>query len=97
MPMNRRELEPTWNQETKGAATRWLDPARVPRSCPRSERTPPAPHPGQLCRYYHRPRTHPALDKDAPNGRPIELSEVTRIVAIPEVGGLHHRYVRQAA
>jgi putative transposase len=47
--------------------------------------------------YYHRARTHLALDKDAPDGRPIELSEATRIVGIPEVGGLHHRYVRQAA
>jgi putative transposase len=47
--------------------------------------------------YYHRTRTHLALDKDAPDGRPVELSEAGRIVEIPEVGGLHHRYVRQAA
>jgi putative transposase len=47
--------------------------------------------------YYHRARTHLALDKDAPDGRPVALSGVGRIVEIPEVGGLHHRYVRQAA
>src|SRR5262245_45421277 len=47
--------------------------------------------------YYHRARTHLALDKDAPDGRPIELPEAGRIVEISEVGGLHHRYVRQAA
>ena len=47
--------------------------------------------------YYHRARTHLALDKDAPDVRPVELPEAGRIVAIPEVGGLHHRYVRQAA
>jgi putative transposase len=47
--------------------------------------------------YYHRARTHLALDKDAPDGRPVELSGAGRIVKIPEVGGLHHRYVRQAA
>src|SRR5258707_206614 len=47
--------------------------------------------------YYHRARTHLALDKDAPDVRPVELPEVGRIVEIPEVGGLHHRYVRQAA
>ncbi len=47
--------------------------------------------------YYHRARTHLALDKDAPDVRPVELPEVGRIVQIPEVGGLHHRYVRQAA
>ena len=48
-------------------------------------------------RYYHRARTHLALDKDAPDVRPVELPEAGRIVEIPEVGGLHHRYVRQAA
>jgi transposase InsO family protein len=47
--------------------------------------------------YYHRARTHLALDKDAPDVRPVELPEGGRIVEIPEVGGLHHRYVRQAA
>ncbi len=47
--------------------------------------------------YYHRARTHLALDKDAPDVRPVELPEAGGIVEIPEVGGLHHRYVRQAA
>jgi len=47
--------------------------------------------------YYHRARTHLALDKDAPDRRPIELSGFGTITSIPEVGGLHHRYVRRAA
>ena len=47
--------------------------------------------------YYHCARTHLALEKDAPDGRPIERPEASRIVQIPEVGGLHHRYVRRAA
>jgi putative transposase len=47
--------------------------------------------------YYHRARTHLALDKDAPDVRPVELSDAGRIVEILEVGGLHHRYVRRAA
>ena len=47
--------------------------------------------------YYHRARTHLSLDKDAPDVRPVELPEAGGIVEIPEVGGLHHRYVRQAA
>src|SRR5881397_3153692 len=47
--------------------------------------------------YYHRARTHLALDKDASDLRPVELPEAGRIVEIPEVGGLHHRYLRQAA
>jgi transposase InsO family protein len=47
--------------------------------------------------YYHQARTHLALDKDAPDVRPIELPEAGKIVQVPEVGGLHHRYVRLAA
>jgi transposase InsO family protein len=47
--------------------------------------------------YYHQARTHLALDKDAPDFRPIELPTTGKVVQLPEVGGLHHRYVRQAA
>jgi putative transposase len=47
--------------------------------------------------YYHSARTHLSLDKDAPDVRPIQRPEVGAIVAMPEVGGLHHRYVRRAA
>jgi putative transposase len=47
--------------------------------------------------YYHRARTHLALDKDAPDIRPIALPAAGKIVQVPEVGGLHHRYIRQAA
>jgi len=47
--------------------------------------------------YYHRARTHLSLEKDAPDGRPIERPEAGTILQIPEVGGLHHQYVRRAA
>ena len=47
--------------------------------------------------YYHWARTHLALDKDAPDVRFVERSEAGRIVQVPEVGGLHHCYMRQAA
>jgi putative transposase len=47
--------------------------------------------------YYHQTRTHLALDKDAPDLRPIQLPATGKIVQLPEVGGLHHRYIRQAA
>jgi len=47
--------------------------------------------------YYHRSRTHLSLGKDAPDGRPIEQSELGRVIPIREVGGLHHRYIRRAA
>jgi len=43
--------------------------------------------------YYHRARRHLSLDKDAPDVRAVELPEAGRIVEIPEVGGLHHRYI----
>ena len=47
--------------------------------------------------YYHRSRTHLSLQKDTPDGRPIQPMNAGKIVAIPEVGGLHHRYERRAA
>jgi len=47
--------------------------------------------------YYHRSRVHLALEKDAPEPRPIQPPECGRIVTIPVLGGLHHRYERRAA
>ena len=47
--------------------------------------------------YYMRSRTHLALDEDTPCPRPVTPPSAGRIVAIPEVGGLHHRYDRVAA
>ena len=47
--------------------------------------------------YYHRSRTHLSLDKDAPDQRPVQGPEEGKIVAIPHLGGLHHRYERRAA
>ena len=47
--------------------------------------------------YYHASRTHLSLAKDAPVPRLIEGAEVGRIVAVPQVGGLNHRYERRAA
>src|SRR5271168_925767 len=47
--------------------------------------------------YYHRARTHLSLDKDCPLSRPIQPPRNGRIIAVPQVGGLHHRYERLAA
>jgi len=47
--------------------------------------------------YYHHSRTHLGLKKDAPVPRPVQGPGTGRIVAFPEVGGLHHRYERRAA
>jgi putative transposase len=48
-------------------------------------------------RYYHRSRTHLGLEKDVPDPRLVSATSAGPIIAIPEVGGLHHRYERQAA
>ena len=50
-----------------------------------------------FCAYYHRTRTHLALEKDAPDLRSVQLPHAGGIISIPEVGGLHHRYERRAA
>jgi len=44
--------------------------------------------------YYERSRTHLALQKDAPVSRPVSPTITGRIIAIPQVRGLHHRYER---
>ena len=44
--------------------------------------------------YYHGSRTHLALGKDAPEPRKRESIDGGNVVALPMVGGLHHRYTR---
>ena len=47
--------------------------------------------------YYHRFRTHLSLDMDCPHPRAVQPPEAGGVIALPEVGGLHHHYERQAA
>ncbi len=47
--------------------------------------------------YYQRTRTHLSLNKDCPDSRPIMPRRTGKVIAIPQVGGLHHRYERLAA
>jgi len=47
--------------------------------------------------YYHKSRTHLSLRKDTPETRPVQPPELGTVIAIPQVGGLHHRYERRAA
>ena len=47
--------------------------------------------------YYHQSRTHLSLEKDTPGHRPVQPPEAGRVIALPQVGGLHHRYERRAA
>jgi transposase InsO family protein len=50
-----------------------------------------------FCAYYHRTRTHLALQKDSPEPRSVQPPETGPIISIPQVGGLHHRYERRTA
>jgi transposase InsO family protein len=47
--------------------------------------------------YYHGSRTHLGLEKDAPVSRPIQSPDVGPVASEPILGGLHHRYFREAA
>jgi len=49
--------------------------------------------------YYHEDRCHLGLGRDTPQGRPVtpRPSPGAKDVALPRVGGLHHRYVWQEA
>jgi len=50
--------------------------------------------------YYHEDRPHLGLRKNAPDHRSVARrpSPTAKVVALPRVGGLHHRYVwREAA
>ena len=54
----------------------------------------------QYIAYHHEDRTHMGLDKDTPHGRAVtpRPSPTAKVVALPRVGGLHHRYEwREAA
>ncbi len=44
--------------------------------------------------YYHHDRTHYNLEKETPSGRPIQPkpNSAAKLIALPRVGGLHHRY-----
>lgn len=50
-------------------------------------------------RYHHEDRTHDSLNKDTPNGRPVESmpSAHATVISLPRLGGLHHRYTWQQA
>ena len=44
--------------------------------------------------YYNRDRCHLTLEKDAPEPRKVQPRPTAsaKIVALPRVGGIHHRY-----
>jgi putative transposase len=46
--------------------------------------------------YYNVTRPHQSLHNDSPHRREVQTRTAGRIVAIPKVRGLHHRYQRAA-
>jgi hypothetical protein len=44
-----------------------------------------------------RPFPRDPINKDCPDSRPIMPRRIEKVVAIPQVGGLHHRYECLAA
>jgi putative transposase len=46
--------------------------------------------------YYNATRPHQSLHNNSPHPRKVQTPADGRIVANPQVGGLHHRYQRAA-
>ena len=49
---------------------------------------------GLIIEYYHNDRTHYALEKDTPFSRDVQEKpdHMSKVIELPRVGGLHHRY-----
>ena len=46
--------------------------------------------------FYHNARPHLSLDRNSPTPRKVEPPSQGHVIAIGQVGGLHHRYSRAA-
>lgn len=46
--------------------------------------------------YYHNSRPHRSLGQNAPKPRVVEPPAIGKVMAIHQVGGLHHGYTRAA-
>ena len=46
--------------------------------------------------YYHESRAHLSPVRNTPVPRRVERPAEGKVVAVPQVGGLHHRYTRAA-
>jgi putative transposase len=89
----RTSIQAPWQN---GIAERWIGSCRremLDRVIPLNER-----HLRRLLReyasYHNEDRVHDALNKDAPNGRPVDqrLSPAGNVISQSRLGGLHHRY-----
>ena len=46
--------------------------------------------------YYNEVRPHQSLERNAPQPREVEPPAKGKIISLPQVGGLHYRYLRAA-
>jgi len=46
--------------------------------------------------YYHDARAHLSLERNSPIPRGVEPAARGKVISLPQVGGLHHRYARAA-
>src|SRR5262249_61258990 len=46
--------------------------------------------------YHHNSRPHQSLERNSPAPREIEAPSKGKVIAIPQVGGVHHDYRRAA-
>ncbi len=46
---------------------------------------------------YHRWRTHLGLEMDTPQSREAQAPDNGKVTEVPDLGGLHHHYLRLAA
>jgi hypothetical protein len=73
-----------------------LDSTRMPRSRHRAQRTTLRRPLRSYLTYYNTTRPHQSLHYNSPHPREVQTPGDGRIVAIPQVGGLHNRYRRAA-
>ena len=50
----------------------------------------------EYIRYYNESRTHMSLEGNSPIPREVEPPSKGRVISVPFLGGLHHRYTRAA-
>ena len=51
---------------------------------------------GEYVRYYNESRCHRSLNGNAPVPREVEMPSSGKVIGLPVLGGLHHRYSRAA-
>ncbi len=86
-----------WNMHGTTGNSGAPDSPRVPGSCDRVRRSCAAPAGDVLSGVLSRISDSSVVGQRPPESRAVQPANAGRIVTIPQVGGLHHRYERRAA